>query len=340
MKKNLIYILVGVSVALLIANLIINLVNKKPPVEEKPETSTEVVDSLFNHSISKFNLDSTWVEVIAINSNQYDSLEQVYKIKLPSDLRPTIILQELKNDFMNFPVELISDEKIVNGYTTLNVFSNDYLKLQATFTIDTELERAHSKISFIITGFEESDEQTKLNLLHSVLPFSVLMLPSAQSDSLLEDIKEYKKTYSVLIDDGIEDEKYDLETDFSKTHLKESVRYITWNYPIADLFIIDNKSELFQSAIFNFVKDEFVSRDIILYSLSDFITLPKNLEEAKSLTNFYIESNVDKTGKIILVDARIFRELENELLSAKKRGTKFYSPNELININVKLGNKD
>lgn len=336
MKKNLIYILVGITVTLLLINLIINWSAKKDSHPANIEAKTTVIDSLFNKTISKFNLDSSWVEVVAINSRQYDSLEHVYKIQLPGDLRPTIILQKLESDFVNLPVKLISDEKIVNDYTTLNILSNDYLKLQATFTVDTALERRHSKFSFVISDFDKLDNSEQISLLHSILPYSVLLLPSSQADSLLKYISDYRKTYSILLDDGIEEPNYALETGFSKTHLKESVRYLSWNYPMAELFIINDKSKLFNSAIFNFINDEFVARKITLNTSSDFITLPSKFDDAKSLINFYIESNKGKPGKIILMPASILLQLKDEFLKAKQRGTKFYSPKRLIEINLKM----
>jgi len=337
MKKKLIYILVGITVTLLLINLIINWTSKKNTPVVNPEARTEVIDSLFNSTISKFNLDSNWVEVVSINSRQYDSLDHVYKIKLPGDLRPTVVLQKLKSDYSNLPVKLISDEKIVNGYTTLNLLSSNQLKLQATFNVDTSLERSHSKFSFVVQDFDRLDNSKQMELYHSVFPFSILLLPSAESDSLLKNISDFRKTYSILIDDGIDEPRYALETDFSKTHLRESVRYIVWNYPVAQLYVINNKSDLFTSAISNYVNDEFHSRKVTLYTLSDFISLPSNIDEAKSLMNFYMQSNKDKMGKIILVPADIFAKLQGELLLAKQKGTKFYSPKELLDLNLKMG---
>lgn len=335
MKKNFIYILIGITVTLLLINLIINWTAKNNSTPKTPEAKSTLIDSLFKESISKYNLDPSWVEVIAINSRQYDSLNQVYKIKLPGDLRPAVVLQELKEDFSDLPVKLISDEKVVNGYTTLNILSNDYLKLQASIKVENQLERPHSKFAFVLKNFDETDEDVRSSLYHSIIPFSVLLLPSVQSDSLLGEINDFKKTYSILIDDGIESQNYALETKFTKTHLKESVRYISWNYPAAEIYAVNDKSELFNSAVFNFIKDEFAGRNITLYALNDFTTLPSNISEAKSLLNFYQESSVGKTGKIIMVPSNIFVELQDELLKMKKRGTKFYSPRELLNLNAK-----
>lgn len=335
MKKKFVYILVGLTVLLLLINLIINWATKSNSTPKTPEAKSTLIDSLFKESISKYNLHSSWIEVIAINSRQYDSLNQVYQIKLPGDLRPAVVLQELKEDFTDLPVKLISDEKIVNDYTTLNILSNNYLKLQASFRVENQFERPHSKFAFVLKNFDETDEDVRSYLYHSIIPFSILLLPSVQSDSLLEEINNFKKTYSILIDDGIETPNYALATKFTKTHLKESIRYISWNYPAAEIYSVNDKSELFNSAVFNFIKDEFAGRSITLYALRDFTTLPDNLAEAKSLLNFYHESGVGKAGKIILVPSKIFVELQNELLKMKKKGTKFYSPRELLNLNAK-----
>jgi hypothetical protein len=335
MKKKFVYILVGLTVILLLINLIINWTTKSNSNPKTPEAKSTLIDSLFKESISKFNLDSNWVEIVAINSRQYDSLSQVYKIKLPGDLRPAVVLQELKEDFSDIPVKLISDEKVVNGYTTLNILSNDYLKLQASIKVENQLERPHSKFAFVLKDFYETDEDAKTLLYHSIIPFSILLVPSEQSDSLLKEIDDFKKTYSILIDDGIDTPNYALETKFTKTHLKESIRYISWGYPAAEIYTVNDKSELFNSAVFNFIKDEFTGRSITLYALSDFTTLPSNISEAKSLLNFYQESSIGKAGKIIMVPSKIFVELQNELLKMKKRGTRFYSPRELISLNAK-----
>lgn len=329
MKKKTIYILIVISVILLLTNVVVNWLNKKEPAQKDREEKISVIDSLFNNTISKFNLDSTWIKSIPINSSQYDSLKMIYRIQLPNDLRPAVVLLELKNTFQDLPLKLVSDEKIVNAQTTLNILSNDKLKLQATFSVENEFERKHAKFSFILTNFSGMDFEKREELYYSIIPFSVLLNPSSESDSLIGQLFEFKKTYSILIEDGIEDDNYKLEAGLSKTRLKESVRYISWNYPSAELFIINDKSNLFSSAIFNFIQDEFSLRKIKLHIMNDLIAIPPNTEEAESLMKFYLESSVGEKGKIILIDAGIFNQLLDLLNTAKQKGAKFYSPIEL-----------
>lgn len=340
MKKKTIYILVVLSVLLLFANVVLNIVNKPEPQIAKAETDAAEIDSLFVHAIYKFNLDSSWITQVPINSSQYDSLRNVYRIKLPGDLRPATILLELKNAFQNYPVDLISDEKVVNATTTLNILSNDKLKLQSAISVETELERPHTKLSFIITNYEELNQSRKESLFYSMIPYSILLVPSIETDSTIIKLNDYKKSYSLFIDDDIDEDKYKLASDFSKTRLKEAVRYLSRNYSMADLFIVNDKSSIFNSAIFNFIRDEFTSREVKLYRLNDFISLPDNYDEALSLLKFYLESGVGEKGKIIVTNANIFYESNEILLEAKKRGTKFYRPNEIIQINQSMSNSN
>lgn len=321
------------TVCLLLTNILLSWINKKEPAPRNPEAKIVLIDSLFNVAISKFNLDSTWIKSIPINSNQYDSLNTVYRIKLPNDLRPAVVLLEITELFSDLPVDLISDEKAPNAETTLNILSNEKLKLQATFSVDNDIERKHSNFAFVVTDISAIDKETELNMYHSVIPFSVLIKPSTDKDSLLRKISEFKKSYSVLIDDGIEEDNFKLEPGLSKTRLKESVRYITWTFPSAELFVVNDKSSLFHSAIFNFIRDEFKARDTQLYLLNDFITLAHNYDEAESLLKFYLESGIGKKGKIVFMRADVFNQLNKLLLNAKQRGTKFYSPVELLNLN-------
>ncbi|MDZ7765132.1 MAG: hypothetical protein U5K00_12000 [Melioribacteraceae bacterium] len=89
--------------------------------------------------------------------------------------------------------------------------------------------------------------------------------------------------------------------------------------PDANLHLIENSSALFNSASFNFVRDEFSKRDMNLRPLSELNQLPKDISEAESLLSFYIESGLGKEGKVLVIPASIFNELESILLEAKKR---------------------
>jgi len=337
MKKKIIYFLVSISVLLLLTNLVINLSTQKEIAEDaNPEVNKTLIDSLFLQTLSKFNLSETWIKKVPISSRSYDSLNHVYRITLPGDLRPAVVLLQINNAYTNLPVELISDEKIINSNTTLNIFSNDILKLQSSFQVKNELVREHASFSFIIDNFSQLDEEQINKIFYSTIPANILITPSIQSDSLLRKITTNKKTYSVLINNEIENDNYLLKPELSKKRLRESIRYIAWNYPDAQLYIIDDNSKLFNSAVFNFVRDEFAARNINLFPLKDFITISSNYNDAVSLLKFYLESGIGKQGKFIILNSKTFYELENFLIENKQRGTKYYSPTELMEINSSL----
>jgi|GEM_PF-2126903 len=337
MKKKIIYILVSLSVLLLLTNLIMNLSTQKKSIDEsKPEINSNLIDSLFLQTIATFNLDDSWLKKVPISSRAYDSLKHVYRITLPGDLRPAVVLLQINNIYANLPVELISDEKIVNSNTTLNIFSNDILKLQASFQVKSEFIRDHASFSLLINNFSQLNDEKMEVIFRTTLPLNILLKPSAQSDSLIRKISSNKKTYSILIDDEIDGNNYLLKPELSKKRLRESIRYISWNYPDAQLYIIDDKSKLFNSAVYNFVRDEFSTRNIELLPLNNFINISSNYEEALSLLKFYLESGIGKHGKLVLIHADIFSRLESFLLVNKQSGTKFYSPSEMMRINSEM----
>lgn len=337
MKKKIIYILVVFSVMLLLTNLIMNLSTQKKTIDEgKPEANTNLIDSLFLQTIAMFNLDESWIKKVPISSRAYDSLKYVYRITLPGDLRPAVVLFQINKTYSNLPVELISDEKIVNSNTTLNIFSNDILKLQASFQVKSELIREHASFSFIIDNFSKLNEEKIEEIFRSTLPLNILLKPSAQSDSLIRKISSNKKTYSILIDDEIDGGNYLLKPELSKKRLRESIRYISWNFPDAQLFVINDKSKIFNSAVYNFVRDEFNTRNIELLPLTNFINIPSGYDEAVSLLKFYLESGIGKQGKFVIIPGDTFSRLESFFLVNKLRGTKFYSPSEMMRINSEM----
>lgn len=337
MKKKIIYILVVLSVMLLLTNLIMNLSTQKKTIDEgKPEANTNLIDSLFLQTIAMFNLDESWIKKVPISSRAYDSLNYVYRITLPGDLRPAVALFQINKTYANLPVELISDEKIVNSNTTLNIFSNDILKLQASFQVKSELIREHASFSFIINNFSKLNEEKVEEIFRSTLPLNILLKPSAQSDSLIRKISSNKKTYSILIDDEIDGDNYLLKPELSKKRLRESIRYISWNFPDAQLYVINDKSKIFNSAVYNFVRDEFNTRNIELLPLTNFINISSDYDEAVSLLKFYLESGIGKQGKFIVIPGDTFSRLESFFLVNKLRGTKFYSPSEMMRINSEM----
>lgn len=322
--------MITLAVLLLVGNMILKRSNEEELVEKtKEELNTAEIENIFLSTIDQFNLDSNWINKLHINSSQYDSLQFVYKIDLPTDLPPVLVLRSLKEQFMNKSVDLISDEKSINGNTTLNIFSNDELKLQTSFSIKENIYRKHAEFAILLSGVEELKENELSKILRSIIDLNFLIKPTAESDTLIGRLSNFEKTYSILISDQAETSMYSMKPNDTKTKLTEAVRYINWNYPDAQLHLIDNSSALFNSASFNFVRDEFNKRNMNLRSLNELNQLPDEIDEAVSLLSFYIESRLGKEGRILVIPASLFKNLESILLEAKRRGSKFYSPNKL-----------
>lgn len=335
MQRKIVTILLVLSFLLLAIKIIIGLFNKEEQITVVTDVNSSVIDSLFLNSLKDFSLDSNWIEKKFIKDKSYDSINYVYHIKTPGDLPVTVLLQYLNKQYERYPVDLYTEERIINRNSVLNIYSNDVLKLQAHFYTDSKAERDHTKFAFIIENYNDIDDERKEQILKSKYVLTVLSVPSKETLELKAMLNKNNKKICIEINDDINDKEYKLEKSTSKILLKEGIRRIIRDFPEADLFVIDINSSLYQSAVYNFIRDQFAEGGVRLYLKSDFISLPDDLQEAASLFDFHFKSGINKNGKILLIDGNTFLSLKERLNEAKMKGTKFYFPSELIELNEK-----
>src|SRR5690554_410260 len=211
MQRKIVTILLVLSFLLLASNILVNLLTKEEKVPAKKEERRAVIDSLFMKSLTDFALDSNWVQKKFINTKNYDSLNYVYHITVPGDLPVTVVLQYLIKQYESYYVNLISEERVINRYSVLDIYSNDILKLQAHLKVNNKAERDHSKFAFIIEGYDKLDKEEQEQILNSKYELVLLIKPSQESLNLAADVIENNKRYCIEINDEIADDNYKLE---------------------------------------------------------------------------------------------------------------------------------
>ena len=158
-----------------------------------------------------------------------------------------------------------------------------------------------------------------------------MLVPSEENIAKIALVDKYSTKYSLLISDEISGSKFVMEKDFSKDRLKSAVRSILGAFQDADLFLVDTKSAIYNSAVYNYVRDEFKKRGKILHPVSDFIDLYKNNnDELISLFNFYCTDGAKGKNRIFYVSRDKFDVLTNAIGIYKKKGNKVVFPSKLI----------
>ncbi len=325
-KKSVLLILFGAALVLLIANLVLNIIeNENNSIYNKTELSSSEIDSLFRFSMHSLGLLDDWIK-----ESRSSTVGNSYKVKIPSDLSIPVILAEINSKFWESDVTINSVEKIFSGRTILELKLENEVKLRADFDYDKNILRSAGTAAFILENFELSSFEDSL-LLEIPEPFSPLFVPSKENLLLSKFIFDKQKTYSLLLNDDIPELKYKLKDGYSKNRLKGPLLSIINDFSSATYFFIDDQSDLFNSLIFSYLRDELVKRKIKIVKLSylekldfsetdllisSFDTFMKNTEEGESIT--------------FLISADNFRNLLPEIKSYRKVGYKIVHPSETI----------
>jgi len=323
-KKSVLLVLFSTTVVFLIAIIVLNINDSENNlIANKTELKSGEIDSLFRLSLRNFGLLDDWIK-----ERKSSKVDNSYKVKIPKDLSIPVILAEINSNFWESGVTINSVEKKFSGRTILEIKLEDEIKLRADFDYDKNIFRSAGTAAFILENFELSSFEDSL-LLEIPEPFSSLLIPSAENLVLSKYIIDKQKTFSLLLNDDIPELKYKLKDSYSQKRLKGSLLSIINDFSFAIYFFIDDQSDLFNSTVFSYLKDELVKRKIKIVKLSylqklnfsemnllisSFDTFMKNTEEGESIT--------------FLISADNFRKLLPEIKQYRKVGYKILHPSE------------
>jgi hypothetical protein len=325
-NKSILPILFGAAIILLISNLVLNIAdNEKTIISNKTALSNVQIDSLFHLSLHSFGLHDSWIK-----KSKSSKIKYLYKVKIPNDLSIPVILAEINSNFWKSGVTINSMEKIFSGRTILEIKLEEEIKLRAYFDYDKNIFRSAGKAAFILKSFELSGFEDSL-LLEIPEPFSPLLIPSTENLILSKFIIDKQKTYSILLNDDMPELKYKLKDSYSETRLKGSLLSIINDFSSATYFFIDDQSDLFNSSVFSYLKNELVKRKIKIVKLSNIQSL--DFSDIKVLISSF-DNFMKNTGEgesiTFLISAENYRNLIPEIKRYRKVGYKFVHPSETI----------
>lgn len=329
-KKNAV-ILFGVVLILLIANIVVKKINDKgePPKNRKPLSGIEI-NNIFNAALKNYGLSSNWITKKKIKNVSDDSLYAAYSIRVPKNLPIHLLILELQNLFWDDAVQVSSQEIISGKNTLLKLSSERHLKLAAEFNYDEKAIREFGAVSFLVVDFP-SDEDAKLNELFNTSELFYLVLsPSEHSKKIISALDKSGKRYAVLLDDNITELNYKLDGSYSEDRLKRSIREIVGTFSNAVFFIIDDRSDLYESQKYKFIESEFSKRKITIVRKSRLASINSNNVNVDNKFQDYMLTIQKKDEKILMVSADEYLTIVQLIPSYRKIGYKFIYPGDII----------
>ncbi|RMD50476.1 MAG: hypothetical protein D6830_02620 [Ignavibacteria bacterium] len=271
----------------------------------------------------EFYLDQSWVKKVNVANTGKDSLKFVYNFSIPRDVLITDVLKRINELFPEKELTIKSEETLIRKITKVYFYVNDILYLQLNLKKDKKIKRVETKIALIVEGFEELGGDEKNNLLNSPFVFCVLVSPEENAIKKLEEIESNNKQYALYLKNFIDAEDYKIDEDLSRIRLKSSIISIATDFKNAAAFFINTKAEIYHSIIYNFLKDKFKEKGIVLRSIFNYKSLSSSsLKEIKSKFRFYEESMKGKQTAIFRIRAVDLLKIKSEIEKYLMRGNK------------------
>lgn len=325
-KKTFTKYLFGFTIFLLIINIVIEFVARpgksgKGGSSNIRELTTRQIDSIFVDVLDQYGIESRWISTKPIKVKDEDSIKKQFTVYLPADLPIPLIIRDVNKVIENDITGFVSEEKKIFGTTEIRIYTNELLKLKATLISDPQTIRERNNLTFIISdaaGLKTSDFNQFLSL-----PFSlcITVVPSDESVTLADTLKKYSKEYILVLNNQMTEKKYKLEDRDQKTLLRNSIDNIIKNFEEAKLITVDETGKLYNSVIYNFIRDEFKKRKKELVPLSQFISLSANNDnELISKFKFHGMDGSSGNQKTFLISYENFLKIRPELELFKKKG--------------------
>jgi len=335
-KKKITKYLIASAILLLIINVALDFFTKRKRVENNEQEFTcRQLDSIFYDVLNDFGIESEWITSVKVKIADEDSIEKKIVVKLPADLPIPLIIRDFHKKIENDITSFVSEEKKFYGATEIRIYSNEYLKQFIQLVPDNQIIRKRNELCFIISNAFDLNEKDFNSFLSIPYPFSTEVIPEEDLIMKANELKNYSKEFIVLLNDDVADMPFKLNPKSHKYILKNSVKNIAAAFPNAQLFVIDESSELYNSTTFNFIRDEFKKRKINLINLSEFIHL--NSEDENELISKFRFHAEDKSGsdkikstdqstqlnqKIFYLSYENFLKIKNEFDRMRKKGNK------------------
>lgn len=322
-KKTFTKYLFAFTIFLLIINLVLDLINKPSKNENINELTIHQIDSVFNFVLDEYGIDSNWIITKPLKIEDEDSISKQYIVTLPADLPIPLIIRDINNIIQKDITGFVSDEKKIFGTTEIRIYTNELLKLQASLVTDSKIIRSTNNFSFIISDAFDLGNSDYYDFLQVPYSLAAAVIPEEPASLKADSLEKYSKEYIVLINDDIKENKFKLQIDYQKELLKRSVNSIVSFFNKSQIFLIDEASKLFNSTVYNFVRDEFKRKGRTIVPFSQFVFLESN--DQKELISKFIFHRDDKTGngqKIFIITFEDFNLIRDELEKARKKGSK------------------
>ncbi len=331
LPKNIALLLFGVVVILLVVNIVITkyVSNDEQPKNREALSGIEI-DKSFHSALKNYGFLDSWISRKKIKNISGDSLFSSYSVKIPKDVPIHLLILELKNIFWENDVNLDAEEITAGKKTLLQISADNKLKLAAEFYYDEKIIRLFGTVSFLVNDLPLQDEEQLNNVLNIPELFYTVVTPKEESKKRLSQVSKAGKRYALLLDDNITELNFKLSSSYSDDKIKKSIKEIVGTFYNAAFFIIDDRSDLFESKKYPLIQSELLKRGIKMIKSSKLETLTSSRINAEDKFQDFMLTVQKNDEKVLMVSANDYLTISTLIPSYRKIGYKFIYPGDII----------
>ena len=325
-KKILIY-LFGFAVLLLALNLVFK--NKIVfSAADEIEINVEEISNRFNNILTNFRIEEKLVKKTFSKDKVSGLSIPSFRVQVPKDLSIPEILKDIFNEFRKDNLKIESVEKVKGGKTLLTIRNGKAAVLISEFDYSKNISRDKRYFALLIRDldFENANDSV---LIESSASINFLIRPNSKYKDLISYIKSYKKEFSLLIDDETEEQKYKLAAGYSEQRVINVLKTLVKDFSKASFFVIDDKSELYNSPNFKILSEALSKRQIKIFRLSDFITLDESESWLEEFDKCMEQVSSNKSS-IFLISKDSYSQIKPIFSKYYKKGYRIINSSLLI----------
>ena len=318
-KKNFLITLIALAIVLIAVNIILK-DHSTYPEEKETQIDENEISKRFKKIFDDFGIEPDLVKEKKSIDKKTRFEFVSFKIQVPKDLSIPEILLEIYKSFGKDSIIINSVEKVKGGRSILTFQSGKKIFLEAEFEYSKNHYRNMGSLVIILYDVNPTDPST-ISLIESPTKLNFLIRPETQYLQAIEIIKSNSQQFSILIDDEISEQKYQLGPEFSEQRTITVIKTLVTDFKKAVCFIVDDMSDFYKSTNNKILNSELSKRNIKLYKTSDFVFLDHN-ENLK----FVFEEKLNELAKggtiLFLLSEDSYLALMTEIIKYEMKGFK------------------
>lgn len=326
-RKNLFIALIASAIVLVAINILSDSELFKQSTSEN-DINERNISQRFRNILNDFGIEEQLIRESKLTDKNSGREFSKYKVQVPKDLSIPEILQSIFQSFRNDSLKLQSIEKVKGGKSTIELKSGRLIVLQSEFSYSKSYSRNKGYIALILKDVDPTKASAN-DLIESSARLNFLLRPENSFIQHLDFMRENGQQFSILIDDDIQEQKYQLAASHSRERVVTVIKTLVTDFQNAVCFIVDDNSNFYNSENYKIFNRALSKRNIKLFKISEFV----NLNPSDSLSVIFgeeIRNLKNGASIVILISEESYSALSPEIAYFKKQGYRFISSSLIL----------